>query len=646
MASLAAEKEAQGEQVTYPVDSDISVFMYANEFKEFVSENVNTGGVSIFSKSVNEILDMDIVNGMLIDPDELNEEPVEESEESTNEETSGNAQNTQSVFSSQNDATGAENDETSASIADAMNLFFSDENIKSAANTDDNPELSAEEMKQFILNAASQDGNSKDVTVNDLTTTLNQTVAESKGESEDESEQGITTEKSEKSKKAKKAKKSEKSKKSKKSAGSTKSNSASGVQSSGVSYGAGSGYSVPSDFNAENAKKTLKTMTKEEINKKLTKATKSLSEKQKTLDDISAGTYGKLPELKEAVDSAYGLYQDQLKTADPTGELANKINDQKIATDNKKQEISNKKNEISDKKCEVSNAKTAYESATKSKKELKTALEEFNGKDDDKENQTKLREAYNAAVENETKYKQEWETKQKELEEAEKELKGLETEDEDSLQKLNEEMTQLEQQATAANPACESALNAYKDAQTKYDEYKESAAVKAQEAVQTAQDKVDKYQKALNNKETEETKSKYGKSNLPANLFSKEGSLAGKEAAVSSIAKKYGIEPEFLAAIMCHETGYGTSNLCRNNNNPGGTKGVGNAGTSDSGFASYKTIEDGVEAMAKNLAGYTKYEGVTSVDIDHVDAIGVKYCEGNTWAGNVKNMYAKIKSMK
>ncbi|MDO5305711.1 MAG: glucosaminidase domain-containing protein, partial [bacterium] len=137
-------------------------------------------------------------------------------------------------------------------------------------------------------------------------------------------------------------------------------------------------------------------------------------------------------------------------------------------------------------------------------------------------------------------------------------------------------------------------------------------------------------------------------SNLPEDLFKKDGALAGKEDQVAEIAEKYGLEPEFLAAIMCLETGYGSSSLLNSCNNPGGTTGSGSAGsytTSDGRtFAKYNSIEDGIEAMAKNLSGYTKYEGVSSVDIDHVDAIGNKYCVGGDWANKVRTIYNKIKA--
>ena len=63
-------------------------------------------------------------------------------------------------------------------------------------------------------------------------------------------------------------------------------------------------------------------------------------------------------------------------------------------------------------------------------------------------------------------------------------------------------------------------------------------------------------------------------------------------------ANKYEIEPELLAAIMCKESLWGADRTCVEENRFGGVKG------GDGDFNEYPTVEEGIEAVAKNLARY------------------------------------------
>ena len=47
--------------------SSISIFMYSSEFKTYLSEELEISDSSIFSKSINDILSMDVVNGKLVE---------------------------------------------------------------------------------------------------------------------------------------------------------------------------------------------------------------------------------------------------------------------------------------------------------------------------------------------------------------------------------------------------------------------------------------------------------------------------------------------------------------------------------------------------------------------------------------------------
>ena len=126
------------------------------------------------------------------------------------------------------------------------------------------------------------------------------------------------------------------------------------------------------------------------------------------------------------------------------------------------------------------------------------------------------------------------------------------------------------------------------------------------------------------------------KSELKPGLF--KGRLAGKEALVSSICKKYNVSPALVASIIGLESGWGTSNLAMHNNFMG-YRAAGDLGKNNKGFGYFSTIEKGLEAAIKNLAGYTRFSDVNKVNFSNLDSIGRHYCEGGVWAGRVRYMY-------
>lgn len=123
---------------------------------------------------------------------------------------------------------------------------------------------------------------------------------------------------------------------------------------------------------------------------------------------------------------------------------------------------------------------------------------------------------------------------------------------------------------------------------------------------------------------------------LKSGLF--KGRLAGHEATVVKICKKYGVSPALVASIIGLESGWGTSNLAQHNNF-GGYRAAGDLGKNAKGFGYFSTVEKGLEAMIKNLASYDeRYSEVKAVDFNNLDAIAKHYCSP-VWAGRVRNMY-------
>lgn len=93
------------------------------------------------------------------------------------------------------------------------------------------------------------------------------------------------------------------------------------------------------------------------------------------------------------------------------------------------------------------------------------------------------------------------------------------------------------------------------------------------------------------------------------------GVFAGHEDDFINAAEKYGLDPILLMAIAMHETGYGTSNLVVNHNNPGGLY---NSSAGD--FYYFDSLAEGLDAMASNLYDNYYAEGLYSIE-----DIGAKY---------------------
>lgn len=124
--------------------------------------------------------------------------------------------------------------------------------------------------------------------------------------------------------------------------------------------------------------------------------------------------------------------------------------------------------------------------------------------------------------------------------------------------------------------------------------------------------------------------------------FTNAGKFTGKSDAFIKSAKKAKIDPVLLAAIAFHETGRGSSNMVQERNNPGGLY-----DSSKGDFFKYKSLEDGILAMALNLSDNYIEKGLFTID-----AIGSKYAPIGAendptglnvhWVPNVSNMIAEF----
>ncbi len=117
------------------------------------------------------------------------------------------------------------------------------------------------------------------------------------------------------------------------------------------------------------------------------------------------------------------------------------------------------------------------------------------------------------------------------------------------------------------------------------------------------------------------------------------GNLVGKEAVITELCEKYDVDLGLVVSIIGQESGFGTSNLAQHNNFMG-YRAAGDCGKSSKGFGYFSTPEKGLEVAIRNLSKYPeRYSSVKKADMNNIDAIGKIYCEGDTYASAIKNLY-------
>ena len=115
--------------------------------------------------------------------------------------------------------------------------------------------------------------------------------------------------------------------------------------------------------------------------------------------------------------------------------------------------------------------------------------------------------------------------------------------------------------------------------------------------------------------------------------------ISGKGYLIASYSLQLGIDPYMATAIILHETGCnGTcSSLVRECNNVGGQKGGPSCGGGS--YKAYPTLDDGIMGYLDNL-----YRNYYSHGLTTPETIGPKYAASTTWASQVNNYIALIRS--
>ncbi len=467
--------------------NSFSIFQYSEEFKNYLDIKYETSE-SIFTKSLNDILDMEVVNGKLISQDE------ETTEENKNLLFADETENLDDVLpdeslngvESEVLTTDAGNQEPSNNIdennyfIEVLNNILEDETVIESLDKNKDGKLDNDEINAFFENIKNIDGNENDISFEDIFSGL-----EKIKEAKEKTEEKINAK-----------------------------NKAHGSSGSGGSSYVGS----QNSGNNQQQEPTLENMTKEELQNELNIANATMQEKQAALEAIYNGTDSRLLELQQNIDTSYQAYQEQLS-------LLNK--DMAAQLDEMIENISSKETEIAEQQTQIAQQEIALANCIANVTNTQNTLNSLNSNLSSLEStDTSTMDAdAKADLENKiSKLKQEIESTETALEQAQEEqqtaqdtldsLNETKTLLDSELKELNETKAEFEEEIAEKYPEVEELQSAYEDAKNNYDTTKETLISDAENEVALAQIEIDKINTALTERINQEKTKEYSVSGL------------------------------------------------------------------------------------------------------------------------------------
>ncbi len=500
--------------------SSISIFMYSSEFKTYLADELNIADSSIFAKSINDILSMDVVNGKLVESTEDNSDSflssAEEDQDKAPSDTSINEQendstqvqedvelpeNNSQVEDSNSDTTNpnTENlEENNEVLTELLNNLFQDQTVISALDSDESGDLDKNEISAFLNNINSLDGNAENLSLNDVLAGIEQIKQKVDSQANVETTEEETPEADDINQTQ-----------------NAQASSNTATPSSGnISSGSTGGSSTPSYYGSNAVQeKTLDNMTREELNSELTTAESELTGKQDILSSLLDGSEEYLQAMTEEMENLYDTYLSELETVDE--DMAEQVDTLKQSIDSQEDLIDSKDQEIADQEGVVAESETAYNNAVSTKEQLQSSLSELESADtsnmDDSEiaelnsKISELKSKVSEAEQAEKDAKQTWDDAKTKLDSLNTERESLQTE----LDNLNTQMTELEEKIVETYPQVQESLNAYKEAKETRDSYKAEATTAIKSEIESAQNYVNEINTAINNLDNKEIEKEY-----------------------------------------------------------------------------------------------------------------------------------------
>ena len=442
-------------------DSEISIFMYADEFKDYITDELNWD-YTLYSEDIEDLLRLELINGKLTAPDAEKENEPEEDELDLENQTDINL-------------------EDSEIITELLNDLLQDATFKKSIDIDGNGEINDEELTSFFNTIKGFDSNEESISLDDI---INATEDIKDGTFKIATPESIKE---------------------------------SVEQETPITPGARSGSSGGSTRSqtsgSSTQEKTLDNMTKSELDSELTTAKSELGEKQNILSSLLDGSEENLQAMNENIENLYDTYFEELKKVDE--DMATQVDSLEQSISSQEDLINLKDQEIADQEGIVSESETAYNNAVSTKEQLQSSLSELESTDtsnmDDSEiaelnsKISELKSKVSEAEQAEKDAKQTWDDAKTKLDSLNTERESMQT----KLDSLNTQMTELEEKIAETYPQVQESLNSYKEAKATRDSYKAEATTAIKSEISTAQSYVDEVKTAINNLDNKEIKKEY-----------------------------------------------------------------------------------------------------------------------------------------
>lgn len=483
--------------------SDASIYLNSKEFKEYLSEELNIDFSSL-NMSINDILNMEIVNGQLTLPE--NSKTAADKTDLTGD-----------AFIVNTDETNI--GEQEILISGILNDLLSEDTIKSLIDTDSNSEISNDEINIFMNAISILDGDKSDISLDDIFGAIegikNNTFSLTPDNTtEIPQEQAVQAEQS-------------------------VPESTSGSNNTGGSYSPGSTYNPGNNTNTaaeETNKNPLEGMSLEELNEELSKTQGGLAEKKETLNNALTGSTPELQALKGQEEEAYKAYKEQLSLVNE--EMAEKLDDIESRLTDAEDNLKAKEQEIWEQEGVVNDSKTAYDNAVSKRENLQSLVSSLENTDTSKMSaedkaafETKLSNArtqLEAAKEEEKNTEKALQDAQDKLETLNSDYESLET----VLGDIQQEKTDFEAEIKEQYPQIQEYMDAYNKAKTDYTTEKNNAIDKARTAVNDSETYINALKTEITKTENEEDKKEFSAG--PESLYNEEAGAKLAQAALNT----------------------------------------------------------------------------------------------------------------
>ena len=476
----------------YVVDKgDVSIFMYANEFKDYLEQsNLDCSDVSIFTKSVNEILSMDIQNGKLVDAGS-NKDKSQDFESDTKIQDENFMKNF---------------------LVDLVN----DSDFQNLIDIDESGEVDNSELKSFFNAIKSNDGNNNTISLDDII----QAVSEIEDGTFSLNGKGDTNEKTEENKVNNTTTTPRST-----GGGTSASSGFGGTSSASGGNGISSGLSSPTANSDEknNIAQTndISNMSLDELEQEKSNRENNVADARENINAVYSGENANVSKANNDYEKAKQDYEKALKEDKNVSEKLKKQHEKDIkAVEDKQKEIDETNIKINDKESEIASKENEISDDEANIAALESALASLSvgsNADDEAKAQIEAQRAELQAQLDEAKAQKEAHEEEKtQLENELEELKTTLSDKESELEELEAAKQKTEDEILKnCGEATKEALQVFNTAKDKVGEVKEKELSSAKQVLTEATNKLNEINNVINDKKTEETqKTNDGKSAL------------------------------------------------------------------------------------------------------------------------------------